>query len=55
MPATGPIIYAITEGHSNHTNFPHQKSDIIAKARKAAACGVTHLQVRENIDGQEGI
>lgn len=45
--ADGPLIYAITEGRANHANFLEQKSDIIEKARKAASCGVTHLQVRE--------
>jgi thiamine-phosphate pyrophosphorylase len=47
MTQTGPIIYAITEGRANQINFLQQKNDIIKKARKAAECGVTHLQVRE--------
>src|SRR5688572_1703342 len=47
MPLVRPIIYAITEGRAEHANFPQQKSDIIGKARKAAKCGITHLQVRE--------
>jgi len=47
MSPTGTIVYAITEGRANHTNFLQQKNDIIEKARKAAACGITHLQVRE--------
>jgi thiamine-phosphate pyrophosphorylase len=47
MSPTGTTVYAITEGRANQTNFLQQKNDIIEKARKAAACGVTHLQIRE--------
>ena len=47
MPLAGPIIYAITEGRANHTNFSRYKDEISEKARKAAVCGVTHLQIRE--------
>lgn len=42
-----PIVYCISEGLADDSNFPQIKEDIIGKIRHAAACGVSMFQIRE--------
>ena len=47
--STGPFVYAITGGLADENNFQHKRVEIVRKVRKAAECGVTHLQIREKL------
>ncbi len=47
LPPAGPIVYAITEGHADDSNFPEQKIKILSRIRRAADRGITAFQIRE--------
>jgi thiamine-phosphate pyrophosphorylase len=42
-----PIVYCISEGLADDENFKNAGPRILARLRNAAACGVTHFQLRE--------
>ena len=47
MRAVGPIVYAITEGLGDDSNFLQQKQKITSRISRSADCGVTLFQIRE--------
>jgi thiamine-phosphate pyrophosphorylase len=42
-----PIVYCISEGLADDSNFTHVKREIIMRIRNAGRCGVTLFQIRE--------
>jgi thiamine-phosphate pyrophosphorylase len=42
-----PIIYCISEGLADESNFSHSKREILRRISNAAACGVSFFQIRE--------
>ena len=47
LPSTRPLLYLITEGWLDPTNFTAKKTDVLNVVREAAAAGVHLVQIRE--------
>ncbi|MGD9561669.1 MAG: thiamine phosphate synthase [Pyrinomonadaceae bacterium] len=42
-----PLVYCISEGLADESNFTETQNNIVERIRRSRACGVTHFQIRE--------